>query len=385
MTEGSIHRPRGAVRPLSSPMRLIGFAFAAGLVAACGPPSAAEPGALPVDARADANPTTPPNSASEPAPEAFEIGTRRFLFRSAPLVGLQHFLRVWAMADAGEWPAWAPPLYERDAWPSLSGEDGRVWAEAVEAFASTVDRSPVRDRGLIYLRSWAVGERTREEIPAADRPLIDAIERALPVYLRHYWPNHELRNRAFIASVLPAIETLEHDVVAHVERAYGGTWPERAIPIDVVAYSSALGAYATAGRVVVTASGAGHQMPQAIELLFHEASHLDELEEPLSRAIEAAWRDAGQGEPPGRLWHDFIFYTTGEATRLALADRGYDDYRHYGAYGLYLRGERWEVELPAFEAHWRPFMEGAARPGGGDPDAARHEALIAFARQVTSP
>jgi hypothetical protein len=40
------------------------------------------------------------------------------------------------------------------------------------------------------------------------------------------------------------------------------------------------------------------------------------------------------------------------------------------------------VELPAFEAHWRPFMEGAARPGSPNPDAARHAALVAFAREV---
>ncbi|HSS66172.1 MAG TPA: hypothetical protein VLS27_17220 [Gammaproteobacteria bacterium] len=44
--------------------------------------------------------------------------------------------------------------------------------------------------------------------------------------------------------------------------------------------------------------------------------------------------------------------------------------------------ERWKAELPAFRQHWHPFMEGAARPGGGDPSAARHEALLAFARIV---
>lgn len=328
---------------------------------------------------------TAPAAEPQPTPavaETYEVTTRRFRFRSSPRVGLQHFLRVWAMADTGEWPPWGPPVYERDTWPALTGEDGRIWAEAVEAFAGTVSRSPVRDRGLIALRGWAVGERRREEVPAADQPLVEAVERALPVYMRHYWPTHDLRNRAFISAALPAIEAIEDDVVARLERAYGGTWPDRRIPVDVVAYSNALGAYSTAGRVVITAGDVSHQMPQAIEILFHEASHLDELEEPLSRAIEAAWSEANLGEPPRRLWHDFIFFTTGEATRLALAARGYDDYHHYGAYGLYTRAERWETELPAFEAAWRPFMEGPARPGGGDPGAARHEALVAFAEQV---
>jgi hypothetical protein len=317
--------------------------------------------------------------------EPFEIGTQRFHFRSSPRVGLQHLLRVWAMADAGEWPPYAPTLYERDAWPALTGEDARIWAEAVEAFASTVDRSPVFDQALIALRSWATGERSREEVPDYLGPLIDAIERAMPVYMRHFWPSHDLRNKAFIASVLPAIEAVENDVAVHIERAYGGAWPDRPIPVEVVAYSNALGAYSTAGRVVITAGASGHQMPRAVEILFHEASHVDGLEEPLNREIAAAWREVGQGDPPERLWHDFIFYTTGEATRLAYAARGWDGYQHYGAYGLYRRGERWQTELPAFEAHWRPFMEGAARPGAGDPDEARRAALAAFARSVTSP
>lgn len=375
MPDRAIRRPPAGHRVPSTPMRLLALALT-GIFAACGAPPASEPETAP---RQVASGSDTPTDASA----TFEVATARFLFRSAPRVGLLHFLRAWAMADAGEWPPWAPPLYERTTWPAPPGEDGRIWAEAVEAFSSTVDRSPVRDRGLINLRGWAVGERTRDDVPAADRHLIDAIERALPVYLRHYWPHHGLRNRAFITSAVPAIEAVEHDVGVHLERAYGGTWPDRRIPVDVVAYSNALGAYSTAGRVTITAGDLSHQMPRAIEIIIHEASHFDEFEEPLSRAIEAAWQEAGYGEPPGRLWHDFIFYTTGEATRLALEARGYEDYQHYGAFGLYRRGERWQKELPTFEAHWRPFMEGAARPGSGvDPDAARHEALLAFARDV---
>lgn len=324
--------------------------------------------------------------ADEPgvAAEVFGVGTERFYFRSSPRVGLMHFLRAWAMAEAGEWPPYGSPIYERSAWPLPAGEDGRMWVEAVEAFSSTVDRSLVFNGGLISLRRWASGERGRDAVAPADRPLVDVMERVLPVYLRHFWPSHDLRNRAFIASVLPAIRDVEEDVAVHIERAYGGAWPDRQIPIEVVAHANALGAYSTAGRVVIAAADASHQMPQATEILFHEASHVDGLEGPLRRAIEAAWREAGGGEPPDRLWHDFIFYTTGEATRLALTARGYPDYRHYGAFGLYRRGERWDTELPAFEAHWRPFMEGAARPGGPAPGPARRAALTSFARQIAA-
>ena len=74
-----------------------------------------------------------------------------------------------------------------------------------------------------------------------------------------------------------------------------------------------------------------------------------------------------------------IFYTTGEVTRLVLAERGQPDYKHYGEYGVYRRGERWSVELPALERHWRPFL---ASPSADESD--RRAALEALARQMSA-
>jgi hypothetical protein len=117
----------------------------------------------------------------------------------------------------------------------------------------------------------------------------------------------------------------------------------------------------------------GNQMPHAIEMIFHESSHTDPMEQPLRAALQDAFRAAETPEPE-RFWHDVIFYTSGEITRLVLAAHGEPNYHHYGSLGVYKRGQRWAVELPALDEHWRPFLES----GSKDPNA-RRTALEALA------
>jgi hypothetical protein len=118
-------------------------------------------------------------------------------------------------------------------------------------------------------------------------------------------------------------------------------------------------------------------MPHAVDLLFHEASHVEELEAPLRAATAQAFRAAG-GEAPEDLWHDVIFFTTGEVLRRVLGERGESGFRPYAeAAGVYARGDRWASELAAFREHWLPFLE-----SGSSDAVARRRALEAFARRL---
>lgn len=158
---------------------------------------------------------------------------------------------------------------------------------------------------------------------------------------------------------------------------YGGQWPEERIPVDVVAYANPGGAYSTGGRLTLSSVDRDNSMPQGVELVFHEASHVDPMEGPLRDAVDAAFRAAG-GEAPDRFWHDMIFFTAGEVTAIAFEAAGRTGYRHYGeTSGVYGRGVRWEVELPALEQHWRPFL----RSGATSPQE-RRAALEAVAREI---
>lgn len=306
--------------------------------------------------------------------------TGRFEFLSDPRVALHHFLIDWAAADAGEWPPYALPIRERDDWRSvLDADEQRVWAAAVQAYDATRGRSLLFDQGLLAVRDWAAGVAPRDAIPAADRPLAQAIDAALPIYQRHWWPAHDESNRSWIASVAPTIGTIEEDEIPRLEAAYGGRWPDGRIPIDAVVYANAVGAYSTGGRLTISSRDRSNGMPQALELVFHESSHTDPLEASLRAELDDAFHAAG-GEAPARFWHDVIFYTSGEVTRIVLAEQGQPGYQHYGEFGVYRRGERWKLELPALEAHWRPYLD-----SGSTAASDRQAALQALAAQLLAP
>jgi len=308
---------------------------------------------------------------------ATSFDTELFTLRSDPRVGLHHFLAVWAAADAGEWPGYAQPIVERDSLPQMDADDRRTWDAAIAAYASTVGRSPVFDAGLIAVRDWAAGTAARDDVPPDDSRLVEAIERALPVYEQHWWPAHDARNREWTRAVLPLARSTERDIARRVAATYGGSWPEERIPVDVVAYANDVGAYSTGGRIVTASADPAIQAEQSLEMLFHESSHTEPLESPLRATIRDAFQQEG-GTAPDRFWHDVIFFVSGDATALALEAAGRPGHRHYGeTAGVYARGERWPAQLRAFEEHLRPLVR-MTDPG----DAQRSAVFRAVARAL---
>lgn len=305
--------------------------------------------------------------------------TDRFELRSDARAALHHFLLDWATADAGEWPPYALPIRERDDWrDTLSPEEQRIWADAVDAYGAAVGRSLVFDDGLVAVRDWASGTHPREAVPEAERGLADALDRALPVFERHYWPSHHRRNRDWIDAVAPTLDAVEEAMIRRFEAAYGGHWPDAKVAVDVMVYANPVGAYSTGGRLTLSSAHRGNQMPQAIEMIFHEASHTDEMEAPLRAGLSGAFERTSVEEPE-RFWHDVIFFTSGDITRLVLEAVGRPGYEHYGSFGVYRRGERWKTELPALEARWRPFLESQSTT----PEA-RNRALEALVMELSS-
>lgn len=315
-----------------------------------------------------------PGIAQENPPPA---RTERFTFHDDLRLNLHHFLINWASAEAGQRPPYAVPLRERDeGLANLTRPERTIWSEAVETYARTVDRSLVFDEGLVAVRNHLAGVDRPGTVLEEDRVLLETIESVLDVYRRHWWPAHRDRNEAWIGALTPLLEVTETGIAGRLERAYGTPWPDQSIRVDVVAYANAVGAYSTDGIVTISSLDRGNQVPQAVELVFHEASHVDPLEPTLQSLVDRAFRAEGR-EAPDRFWHDVIFLTTGDATRLEIAARGLGEYRHYGSFGLYRRDERWPPELRAFEAAWRPFLE-----SGSDREADRLSAMRGVARNL---
>jgi hypothetical protein len=94
----------------------------------------------------------------------------------------------------------------------------------------------------------------------------------------------------------------------------------------------------------------------AFEILFHEASHvLMDRGDPVRKALESAAK-AADFRLPNDLWHVVLFYTTGEAVRPILDERGPSGYTPM-LYEIFGRGS-WVEYRQALESNWRPYIDG---------------------------
>ncbi len=309
--------------------------------------------------------------------------TARFAFWSDPEVNLHHFLYQWASAEAPRQPRRRPAAVpERDEIASLAPEERAAWTAALEHYrAEVATRDPLFDGEMVALRDHLAG--TAPAPPGEwAKATLAALEKALPVYRARWWPAHDAANRSWVAALTPTLERVEVALAGRMAAAFGGAWPEGLVRVDVSAYSHDLGAYSTASaagpgpHVVITSLGEGYAMPYALEMVFHEAGHVDLLMHPLGDALAAAFAKLG-AEPPGRLWHHALFHTAGELTRQALAEIGAGDFVPYAKhFGLdHRRGAQEDFE--ALEAHWTPYLRGNLEDEGK-----RAEALEAVAREL---
>jgi hypothetical protein len=269
--------------------------------------------------------------------------TALFTFHSNAWLNLHHFARV--SARGGPAPAGLPE------------EDSRQWAAAVEFYKPYAARDVLRDQGMVDIKSAlrkAEGKTNLEGI-AVDAALKAALERAMPIYQKHWWAEHDRANRAWIAAVQPLLERHGNALGQTITRAYDTKWPGNPIPIDLSASAGPTGAYTTGPPTHVTISSfeRNHQGLAALEMLFHEASH-SPVSNLFFRVQDAAARQ--NVTVPPQLWHAVLFYTAGELTAREYKKHGVA-YTEYAGQDLYTNlcgaGCRGKIVM-----HWTPRLDG---------------------------
>jgi hypothetical protein len=196
--------------------------------------------------------------------------------------------------------------------------------------------------------------------------LIEALQRAAPVYRTHWWTEHDRANRLWIASVTPIVQQMGVELSGQLSEIYQQPWPANRLRVDVVWYGGPYGAYTSLNPTHVTISGhdARNQGIYGFEVLFHESSHA--LAGEVTQAIAKEFRDRDKPIPRD-LWHALLFYTTGEMVRRDLAYgrmnmvslQGVDpaSYQPYAyRFGLYSGG--WERFRGLLDLYWRPYLDG---------------------------
>lgn len=293
---------------------------------------------------------------SGPPPREPIEESSRFSFYADPDINLHHLLYHWARALNGQALTTVAEMEELDA---LSEDERMVWDEALQAYwRNAGTRNLLFDDDLVALRSRIVARQSPEGLPDRDVRLFEALTRARPVYAAHWAAAHRRLNESWVRTLMADLPAVEDRIAEGIAGAYGGRWPTESVVVDVSPYTNRVGGYTTSDfHVVISSTDSANVMPQALEILFHEASHGRSLEGPVHDMLRETFAARG-GEPPDQLWHAVLFVTAGETTAMAYEEIGRPGHVHYGDFtGLYSRGV-WTALSSALKTHWVPYLRG---------------------------
>lgn len=286
-----------------------------------------------------------------------------FALANDPWINLHHFLYHWARAEtpaSGQRGPRPVEVAERSAASSLSPEERQAWDAAVSYYQRELSRfSLLFDRNMVDLRSRIAQVSAHPEVLSA-LPHAKIFESAMAVYRRHWWPGHEAANRAWIEKLLPKLEKFEPALAPRLAAVFGGSFPTEKVRIDVCAYSDWSGAYTTGSppHIVISSKASDLQDFHSLEIVFHEVSHIEQIEGPLHAALDRGFAKHG-GAPPENLWHYLIFYTAGELTNDALRSQGLPGIVPYpDRTGMYRRLPAWNRYREVLDRFWRDFLAG---------------------------
>jgi len=235
------------------------------------------------------------------------------------------------------------------------------WDGAVGYYAEIISPAGSNDNQQYLLRVQLAGFDDDLKDPA-DRQFVEIARgfraAAAPAYQACRWEAQDKKNRLWIEAEKPRLAANEEALAPRLEQLYGKPWGGLPIPVDIVETVDWTGAntilrYPAGGHLLISNSYEGSA---ALEVVFHEASHLwMGRGAPLRQALDDAAAAAGF-RMPGELWHVVLFYTTGEAVRRILADGGEPGYTPM-LYGIFDRGV-WVKYRKPLEGAWRPYIDG---------------------------
>ena len=236
-----------------------------------------------------------------------------------------------------------------------------AWEGAADYYAKVISPAEWSDRQQHLLRVQLAGF-DDEWRDAEARQFVEIARSfraaATPAYEACRWAAQDEKNRRWIEDLKTRLASDEKKIEARVEQLYQKRWKGGPIPVDVVETVNWAGANSilrgpAGGHLLVSTE---YQGPAALEVVFHEASHiLMDTGDPVRKALDKAAR-AADFPLPGDLWHVVLFYTTGEAVRRILDEDGETGYTPM-VYAMFDRGT-WGSYRSALERAWRPYVDG---------------------------
>lgn len=204
------------------------------------------------------------------------------------------------------------------------------WTRAVDDYATATPTATQR----FYTATIAAGMLRPDSVTdPADRQFLKPwsvfLSEAVPAYQQCRWPAQDALNRAWIDHVKTLLATYENTLGERLPALFGTPWASLPIRVDVLngalvptgANTAGVGD-PPAGHILVSSTNPSNQGLAALEVVFHEASHLlSQPGSPLSAALQKATAGTGATMPPD-IVHEVHFFMTGETVRRTFAERG---------------------------------------------------------------
>jgi hypothetical protein len=277
---------------------------------------------------------------------AFQNSQTTFDFHSSFWVNLHHTLYNQAYVQrAGR----APDL------SALNPTEVGAWNEAVAYYGESVINHDFleSEMGRINAALARAGNATSLGRPLEiTKDLATILEKVAPIYRAHWWPDHDRKNREWMATASPLVAKHEAVLKPALARAFDMPWEKHPIHVEMSYYVTNASAYTAIFPTLITVSSSSPRTvgPAMIEVLFHESSHA-----LIVRAREELSKEARNRKtelPYPDFWHALLFYTNSEIVKKQLPEL--EPYAN--KYGMWQNN--WPLALPVFEKDWRPFLAG---------------------------
>lgn len=288
-----------------------------------------------------------------------------FDFHSSFWINLHHFLYLEALSRGPQKGSHPAVVTDEDAAAlgSLSAQERSAWNEAVDYYAnSLISRDLLFDRDMRIIKNEIEDTEDSADLPQLDilADLRAVLQKAAPIYRKHFWKSHDQENRHWMAQLQPLVEKFGEKLKNSLVEIYGEPWPDQPVRVDVTIYAGQFGAYTTNDptRPTISSRDPTNQGIAALEVVFHETSH--GMIEKVADAISAAEADVNAHNPKetfraGKLWHAVLFYTAGELVAEQIP--GYIAYADKN--GLWTRA--WPGPTRSLiEQDWKPHFNGSA-------------------------
>ena len=263
---------------------------------------------------------------------------------------------------------------------TLSATEQKTWDDAIAYYsANYTNKDLLINIDLVLLKNQLGDFEDCDELTGKKKLVCDAglpgkigpiLEAVAPIYRAHWWPSHDRTNRRWVLRVAPLVREQGVGLSQRLADIYQSKWPKEKIRVEVSAYANAAGAYTTLDplRVTISSTDPRNQGPEALEVLFHEASH--DIALPVETAISRECRQ--RDKPiPRNLWHALVFFTTGEILRPVMQEAAREGpggesssrpkpstYPVPFVLREQLTQRGWEEYLRILTIYWQPYLDG---------------------------